>query len=259
MVLQKRAFRLTDSKAIEILLGVYNSNRFSNQVLVREIAFGPDCDPTVRGVSLWFDIADKDVTVCTPQQAKRYRWKKGIKNHDSPSPLLSKPKSSAFESRDCFVMVRPLVKDAYDLSTEILAHYLGMLRSERIANLRDRSAALSALQATNELLKARFENMKRHWQTWAWPINDGRSKVDEKTPVPPVDGMYKPTSQVADEGRVGKVRPVERIWESFVVSDNYSDANTTPGANQTSRRLSIFQRLANGSSISANGRWVSIS
>jgi hypothetical protein len=257
MVLQKRAFRLTDSDAIEIPLGVYNSNRFSNQVLVREIAFGPDCDPTVRGVSLWFDIADKDVTVCTPQQAKRYRWKKGIKNHESPSTSLSKPKSFAFESRDSFLMMRPLVKDAYDLSTEILAHNLGMLRSERIANLRDRSAALSALQVTSDLLKARFDNLKRHWQTWAWPINHGRSKVDEKTPVPPVDGKYKPTSQVADEDGVGKIRPVERIWESFVASADHGGEDTPHDANQTSRRLPIFQRLANGSSTSANGRWVS--
>jgi hypothetical protein len=257
MVLQKRAFRLTDSKAIEIPLGVYNSNRFSNQVLVREIAFGPDCDPTVRGVSLWFDIADKDVTVCTPQQAKRYRWKKGIKNRDSPSPTPSKPNSSAFESRDCFVMMRPLDKDAYDLSNEILAHYLGMLRSERIANLRDRSAALSVLQDESELLKESFEKLKRHWQTWAWPVNEGRSKIDEKTPVPPVDGKYKPSPVATHEGGVGKVSPVERIWESFVSGDDTGRGDVPVGASQTSRRLPIFQQLASGSSTLSNGRCVS--
>jgi hypothetical protein len=155
-------------------------------------------------------------------------------------------------------MMRPLAKDAYDLSTEILAHYFGMLRSERIANLRERSAALSVLQIASELLKERFDNLKRHWQTWAWPINDGRSKVDDKTPVPPVDGKYKPTSPVADEGDVSKVGPVERIWESFVVSGDHGGADMPPHANQTSRRLPIFQQLANGSSTSANGRCVSI-
>ena len=170
------------------------ATEFNNQVLVREIAFGPDCDPTVRGVSLWFDIADKDVTVCTPQQAKRYRWKKGVKsnreNASSPSP--SKPKTSAFDSKDCFVMIRASEKEAYDLSTEILAHHLGMLRAERIANLRSRSAALGALQIESESLKTTFDNLKHHWQMWAWPINQGRSQVDEQTPVPPVDGEYGP-------------------------------------------------------------------
>lgn len=257
MVLQKRAFRLTDSKAIEIPLGVYNSNRHSNQVLVREIAFGPDSDSTVRGVSLWFDIADKDVTVCTPQQAKRYRWKKGIKNRDSPLPTQLKSKLSAFESRDCFLMIRPLDKDAYDLSTEILAHYLGMLQSERIANLRDRSAALSALQNESERLEESFDNLKRYWETWTWPINEGRSKVDEKTPVPPVDGKYKPSPLMTDEGAVGKIGPVERIWESFVSGNDTSRGDASVGTSQTFRRLPIFEQLASGLSTLPNGRYVS--
>ncbi|KAI2506585.1 zinc finger protein [Fragilaria crotonensis] len=79
MVLQKRVFRLTNDEAVEIPFNMYNV-RSTKDVLVREIAFGPDWDSTVRGVGLWFEISESDVTVCTPQQAKRFRWKRGVNN-----------------------------------------------------------------------------------------------------------------------------------------------------------------------------------
>lgn len=251
MVLQKRAFRLTEKGVVEIPLNVYKSKRFSNQVVVREIAFGPDSDPTVRGVSLWFDIDDKDVTVCTPQQAKRYRWKKGFKNNNgnsimsprSPSPF--KPKSSAFDIKDCFVMVRALDKDAYTLSTKILSHHLGVLRSERIANLSDRWEARSALQAESDELKESFESLKKHWQAWTWPINEGRTKVDEQTPVPPIDGKYTVAAASADKDGDGGIPVVQHIWESFVC-DNVGE---TPPRD----RLPVLAQLAKGSSVSTGG------
>jgi len=249
MVLQKRAFRLTENGAVEVPLNAYNNKRHNNQVVVvREIAFGPDCDPAVRGVSLWFDIDDKDVTVCTPQQAKRYRWKKGFKtsgNNSSPRSSPFKPKSSAFDNKDCFVMVRALDKDAYDLSTKILSHHLGVLRSERIANLSDRWEARSALQAESATLKETFENLKKYWQTWTWPTNEGRGKVDEQTPVPPIDGMYKPVAQVDDDGGVGGTPVVQRIWESFVCDD------IAPPPKYC--RLPVLEKLATGASVSGGG------
>ena len=252
MVLQKRAFRLTENGAIEIPLNAYNSKRFNNQVVVREIAFGPDSDPTVRGVSLWFDIDDNDVTVCTPQQAKRYRWKKGFKNNNreqySPRSSPFMPKSSTFDSKDYFVMVRPLDKDAYDLTTNIMSHHLGVLRAERIATLRDRWEARLALQCECDKLKGSFENMKRHWQSWAWPINEGRAKVDEHTPVPPVDGKYNPANTATDdEGNVGSPM-VKRIWESFVWED--SGAYGLSNAAQEHCRLPILEKFATGASMS---------
>lgn len=237
MVLQKRAFRLTEKGAVEIPLSVYKSKRFNNQVVVREIAFGPDCDPTVRGVSLWFDIDDKDVTVCTPQQAKRYRWKKGLKNNNSPRSSPFKPKASTFDNKECFVMVRAIDKDAYDLSTKILAHHLGVLRSERIANLSDRWEARSALQAESAVLKEAFENLKKHWQSWAWPMNEGRGKVDEHTPVPPIDGKYNPKRSMDDGGNVGAV------WNSFVCDDIVATQHC---------RLPVLEALATGSSVSSS-------
>lgn len=251
MVLQKRAFRLTENGAIEIPLNVYNSKRFSNQVVVREIAFGPDCDPTVRGVSLWFDIDDKDVTVCTPQQAKRYRWKKGFKNNNS-SPRSSpfKPKSSAFDSRDCFVMVRAMDKDAYDLSTKILSHHLGVLRSERIANLSDRWEARSALQSEGGNLKETFDHLKAHWEAWTWPINEGRAKVDEQTPVPPIDGKYNPVAATADDDGNEGIPAVQHIWESFVCDDVAGEATS---ASPKHTRLPVLQQLATGSPVSSGG------
>lgn len=265
MVLQKRAFRLTETKgAIEIPLSVYKSKRYkNNQVLVREIAFGPDSDPTVRGVSLWFDIDDKDVTVCTPQQAKRYRWKKGFKptilssngtaiapRALSPTMPFVKRKSTAFDSKDCFIMVRPLDKDAYDLGTKILAHHLGVLRSERIANLSDRWEARSALQAESAALKESFDNLKQYWQSWTWPINQGRAKkITEHTPVPPIDGEYNPVGTTKTSRKKGKegsgVPAVQRIWQSFVCDD--------VGGTPSHRRLAVLEQLAEGCSVSNGG------
>lgn len=258
MLLQKRAFRLTEKGAVEIPLN--KCKRFNNTVVVREIAFGPDSDPTVRGVSLWFDIDDKDVTVCTPQQAKRYRWKKGFKHTYSsptingptpraPSPRAPSPvqrKSSAFDNKDCFVMIRPLEKDAYNLTTKILTHHLGVLRSERIANLSDRWEARAVLQEENAKLEETFENLKKHWKTWTWPINEGRTiKIDEHTPVPPIDSLYKPVATADDKGENGGTPVVQRIWNSFVCED--------VGGSPSYGRLAVFEQLARGTSVSTVG------
>ncbi len=239
MVLQKRAFRLTERGAIEIPLNVYHSKRFSNQVVVREIAFGPDCDSSVRGVSLWFDIDDRDVTVCTPQQAKRYRWKKGATTSPRSSPFAPyKLKPSKFDSKDCFVMVRPTDKDAYDLSTNILAHHLGVLRAKHLSNLKDRFEALKKKEEEVVNLKHVFENLQSCWKKWAWPITNGRATVDETTPVPPVDGLYNPTSE--DEENRPKV---QRIWDSFVTSP----------FQKKHARLSVFEQLEKGESVLSTG------
>lgn len=252
MVLQKRAFRLTEKRAIEIPLNVYHTKRYSNQVVVREIAFGPDCDSSVRGVSLFFDVSDKDVTVCTPQQAKRYRWKKGVKNtavspRSSPSPRSPspfKPKTSTFDGKECFVMIRPIEKEAFDLSTKILQHHLGVLKSDKIVNLCDRYEARTALSLQCAALKETFDGLKASWKTWAWPTSEGRGKVDESTPVPPVDGLYKPTETLfADEK--DEAPKVQRIWDSFVGEDRSSKDG--------GRRLAVFEQLSKGKQVKSGG------
>lgn len=206
MVLQKRAFRVTDTDAIEIPLSSYSPKK-SNHVLCREIAFGPDSDPAVRGPSLWFNINEKDVTICTPQQAKRYRWKK------APTPNTKKmddpKKPSLFDNREFFAMIRPLDNDAFELATDILRHRTEVLKTERLASMRDRFDAIKGLELEKARLEEIYDHQRRHWLTWLWPVSEGRDEVDDTTPVPPVESLYEPGGDGMAES------PVPAIWYSF--------------------------------------------
>jgi hypothetical protein len=220
MVLQKRAFQIgKDMEAREISLSTYNP-RVASHVLVREVAFGPDSDPTVRGVSLWFNIGEDEVQLCTPQQAKRFRWKRGLKNNKDEQNY-----SSIFETVDSFPMIRPDDKDAFDLATDIMEHRCAVMQTERLTSMRNRFEALKKLEVQKKALQERFENQKKSWAAWAWPINVGRGeKVNKNTPVPPVDSHYvlerteeKETLEKEDSNEeecVGSA--VTGIWESFL-------------------------------------------
>jgi hypothetical protein len=230
MVLQKRAFQIgKDMEAREISLTSYNP-RVASHVLVREIAFGPDSDPTVRGVSLWFNIGEDEVQLCTPQQAKRFRWKRGLKTNKD-----EKNCSSIFETLDSFPMVRPDDKDAFDLATDIMKHRCAVMQTEQLSSMRDRFEALKKLETQKKALQERFENQKKSWAAWAWPINVGRGeKVNKNTPVPPVDSHYvlertekeeTPEGEDSDKDHcVGSA--VTGIWESFL-SVQSGDSNVS--------------------------------
>ena len=208
MVLQKRAFRLTGEEAVEIPLSNFNF-RSAKNVLVREVAFGPDCDSTVRGVRVWYGIAESDVTICTPQQAKRYRWKRGLnKKNDAHK---SRSTASKFDSLESFSMVRPSERDAYGLSTAFLDHRLAVLKANSIPNVCERAIALDRLEKKRDSIEDCFDGLVRTWQSWTWPVNDGREKVDGTSNVPSVDGEYKPTG--ADG--TSSVSTVASVWESF--------------------------------------------
>ena len=235
MVLQKRAFYVSenDLQVTEISVNTYNP-RNSSHVIVREIVFGPDCDPTVRGVALWFNIREDDVIMCTPQQAKRYRWKRSIKNDTNETTNNKRP--SAFDSLDSFAMIRPHDKEAFDLATEMIRHRLIVTQTERISNMRVRFEALKKLEIQKIDLQKRFENLKLHWYIWAWPVNQGRERVDKQTPVPEVDGKYSIGKKKPSDGEDGTslqlgaaVRP---IWNSFIVNivgdDRFGDVSS-PG------------------------------
>lgn len=207
MVLQKRAFRLTRDEAVEIPISMFNS-RSTNNVLVREIAFGPDCDSSVRGVGLWFGINESDVTLCTPQQAKRYRWKrspnKKPKKNDGPRATLSK-----FEMTESFSVIRPSERDAYGLSTAILDHRLAVLKADRIPDVYERAIRLDSLEQKRAFLVETFDGLVKSWKIWAWHKKAGRATIDEATPVPSVDGEYKMAGEDGES-------PIGSLWESFV-------------------------------------------
>jgi hypothetical protein len=249
MVLQKRAFRISlnennskndSNKAIasvassissvaEIPLYSYNP-RSANHILVHEIAFGPDSDPTIRGVALWFNIADEDVSVCTPQQAKRFRWKKNGVNPMVTTSTGDKNagatpgKPSIFDSGtiERFVMIRPHDDAAFRLVTDILRFRLSVLKRDRMSNMKERFEALEKLKKQEVWLKERFENQRRSWLQWAWPVNCGREHVDDTTPVPPVEGPY--LLKVNDAGNKNNTESLngnkDRAVDSDVVGGN---------------------------------------
>lgn len=277
MILQKRAFRVTSnehndgsskntsskapltasnataiSSVAEIPLSTYNS-RSPNQILVHEIAFGPDSDPSVRGVALWFNISADDITECTPQQAKRFRWKKNIVNPSVPSSVSDKKSGSASTKASLFdsgaiesvVLIRPHDTVAFRLVTDIMRLRLSRLKRERMSNMKERFETQQKLKKQEERLKERFEHIRRSWLHWAWPVNCEREHVDDTTPVPPVEGPYllkkrdgsdqksaesvhekKDPALDVDSIELGK--HIHTVWNSFVatiVDENENDVS----------------------------------
>lgn len=213
MVLQKSAFRITPNmEAIQIPPQTYNSQN-SNHIIVHELAFGPDSEPSVRGVALWFNISEGDVLECTAQQAKRFRFKRTLKKDEKVA--------SVFDSLENFSMIRPRDSQSFDLATAIIKHQLSVLQAERISNMKDRYDSLKELKEQENFLLENFENLRRHWFAWGWPINKGREHVDKTTEVPSVDGEYVmpdslETMPPGEEETLSLGSEVQRIWVSFL-------------------------------------------
>ena len=304
MVLNKRAYRVTSndhnnnnnnnnnktthvnattatatSSVVEISLNAYNP-KMNSHILVHEIAFGPDSDPSVRGVALWFNIDECEVSVCTPQQAKRFRWKKTATPVAAKTTTGKTGKVSVFDSGviHSFPMIRPHDETAFRLATDMMKHQLGVLKRERMSSMKERHENLAKLNAQKKRLFARFQNQLRDWVSWAWPINLGREHVDSSTPVPPVEGPYvlvdpelcrleNPADENTETSEqkllVNKGANVHRIWNSFLdqcpPSQSSSESLVSPSlqpfgtrsANVAPRhhRLSIFEELAYGTEI----------
>lgn len=269
MILEKCAFSFEDDagEAVPISISKYRSGN-PNHVMVREIAFGPDSDPTVRGVALWFNIPESEVVECTAQQAKRFRWRKTSKFEDSN--MEHKP--SVFDSRECFTMIRPHDRDAFDLATRLLRHRYESVKAAKLASLSDRFEALQKLNKDREEFQATFYNHRRHWVDWTYPINAGRQLFDDDTPVPPVDAEYNPIidTESIDQQRlncnaadymVGSA--IQGIWISFTKTMETIERGNFPAEHDPTdyskktdsgrqllllreRRLPIFQSLSRG-------------
>jgi len=286
MVLQKRAFCIkNNSKTTKLDTGSYTMSNYDVHeisihafkstnplhILVHELAFGPDSDPQVtRPVALWFNIDEKKVIECTNTQAKRFRWKRGINKKDqSESPGghgmnqadqdQSPAKNSPFAVLEHFVMIRPHDQDAYKLATRILEHRVSVQANELNPNMKDRFDGLKDLDQAKKSLQDDFENLRRYWVAWRWPINSGREIVTKKTPVPSVDGKYNfPKSPLPslpfqdvhvpndiarqidfrdddsndeeDQGHVGA--RVRNIWESFLTQDQVINKENEVGCSK---------------------------
>ena len=158
-------------------------------IKVHEIAFGPVGDVTVRTVTLWFDIADKDLVECTPQQAKhhkrsRHRLNKKVKNKANIDENVTKiPPFNHYQPRD---------HDTFDLITNILTFRLKTVtllrRGKYEAGAKEQ--LIHELETEMESLKFRYSNLLRHWIIWSWPDQVLQPVIDDDTDVPPVDGEY---------------------------------------------------------------------
>lgn len=205
MVIQQKSFCLAASKAFEIPLESFNPLSPS-QVLVWELSFGPDgaeCGHScVRPVGLYFNLKQEEVRLAWPEsQAKRYRWK----------PNQQEERNFGIERLDFFEMVRPHDAAAFNLTTRILKCHLEELRLKTFPSLDD-----SSCREAHESVKLELAALKRginshiaHWKRSAWPINEGREKFDEETPVPAVDAEYNPSPMAAESNSA-------ETWKSFL-------------------------------------------
>lgn len=228
MVLQKRAFQVpgeANASLAEISHREYSQSNKSH-LMIWELAFGPDSDSAARPVALWFNIDQSQVVECSITQAKRFRWKRGLKNS-------KETRRSVFDHLDHFQMIRPHDKDAFDLTTDMLHNRLRMLQAEQTADLKDRQVELASAKEEKDKLRERFDALLKHWVTWGWPVNKGRANVDKHTPVPAVDCQYElpidslaradvdaelKTRELSDDEETVMGQQTLRLWQSFVRS-----------------------------------------
>ena len=179
-------------------------------ITANEIAFGPVGDPSVRQVSIWFNLSKDDLVECTQQQAKRHkrsrhRIKKPEERGKSKTLVSSetcrrgRAASNIVQGSDIneptarpFNNYQPMDTATFDLATDILRHRLNFLDS--IAAMpqdpSSKNMILHQLQEEEKRLKARFESLRRHWMTWSWPVRSEVVQIVETTDVPSVDGTY---------------------------------------------------------------------
>lgn len=258
MVLQQRAFRLETEYGIAIPISMkYYKSGNADHVMVHELAFGPDSDPSVRGVALWFNIPETQVAEVAAQQAKRFRWRKTSKYDDSKLD-----KVSVFDTRECFTMTRPSDRDAFDLATKILEHRFATVKAERLTSMEERFEALQRLKHEKQIMEDIFMRLKRNWISWAYPINNGRQLNDANTPIPPVDAEYHPIidEKMLQHNQTDASAPtvfgsaVEGMWRSFIATIKHDDAEADqkesgPTASRLGpfhKRLPIFVWLSSG-------------
>mmetsp|Transcript_25441 Transcript_25441/g.55581 ORF Transcript_25441/g.55581 Transcript_25441/m.55581 type:complete len:955 (-) Transcript_25441:277-3141(-) len=181
-------------------------------ITANEIAFGPVGDPSVRHVSVWFNLAKDDLVECTQQQAKRHKRSrhriKRAEERGKAKALVSaetcrreRAASLLQDSGDDpddtearpFYNYQPMDTATFDLATDILRHRLHFLDSIAVMPQDPETKGRildERLQNEENRLKSRFESLRRHWMTWSWPVKCGVVQIVESTDVPPVDGTY---------------------------------------------------------------------
>lgn len=166
----------------------------SSTFQVYEISFGPVGDPTVRPVSIWFDIMEEDLVECTPQQAKHHkRSRHRLKKKIPRSARSSKSATADDLSRktEPFDHYQPRDRDAFNLVTGILRLRLKTIKVTR-SNFDShfKRRAIQYLEDEMNALKHSYFCQLRYWVTWSWPEQILQDTIDDDTDVPPVDSQY---------------------------------------------------------------------
>ena len=148
---------------------------------------------------------------------------------------MTSTKASLFDSGgiESFVVIRPHDAMAFRLVTDIMKLRLSTFKRERMSNMKERYETQQKLKKQEERLKERFDNQRRSWLHWAWPVNCDRDYVDDATPVPSVEGPYllkvkggsdKKNSESVDENKdpaldvdsIELGKNIHAVWDSFV-------------------------------------------
>lgn len=208
MILQTKRYQLIPSstgpgqKVIEILPQPESPSIDQMfDVEAHEIAFGPVGDPSVRSLSIWFNIPRSVLVPCTVQQAKhqkrsRHRLRKTNTENILNSRILSINNFQTEESRKIdrvtkmppFYHHQPHDDSTFDFITDILNHRLDLLKSEK-ENENNIHRQFRRRQQS-EALKNKFVSFCRHWTTWSWPVRLLEEAITDETIAPQVEAEY---------------------------------------------------------------------
>ncbi len=197
MVLQTKTFEsqknlATGSTIVTEIDNDSHKRHDARTTRVHEIAFGPVGDVTVRTVSIWFDVSERDLVPCTSQQAKHHKRSRHRLNKKGKNKL--KIDENTLTLIPPFNHYQPRDETTYDLITSILMFRLktiSLLKNEgRETSGREKQQIVHELETEMETIKFRFYNLLRYWVVWSWPDQVLDTEIDDDTDVPPVDGEY---------------------------------------------------------------------
>ena len=261
MVVQTRTFRILDlvRNGEEVIEEVDNEQnepghylkdyrrKTVHNVVVREITFGSAGDSSVRKAGLWFDLPEKSLSICSHKQAKQIQKKinslkifntKEPKRRKNESELVKKQKNNPFQ------VFHTSNNDAYDLIQNILLHQASVLRSYR-GNMKFELKQNFQLKAKETYLKSIFENLMMHSESWSWPINEGREKLDvqnKENGIPTNDTNYNFSSK----NKIKFAQTTSSVWNSavnYLDNDNHGFMRNSNFSSHKKSKLKVFQDL----------------
>jgi len=235
---------------------MYNDNaafKRDEVIVVQELAFGLCGEPASR-VSLWFDLANKEMTELSPQEVKKLkRCKQRSKGAADGSQIMCYPGSewanmdsakerhgsssrvmvsSSFDTHPHrpFFRVEPVMNDtiAVSLIKSILNHRITvLLQREYHAYSGEETVVKQFIAAQDAENKAFFRNINNSANEWEWAVTKDRQHVNEETIVPKTLTNYTPSSP-------SHVTP---IWNGFLHEMKGIDEK------KTSKRLPVFKKF----------------